>query len=325
MLMTSVFRRLFAAALIGFASLASAADYPSKPIRIIVPYQAGGSTDAVSRMVGQKLSEKLGQPVLIENRPGASEQIAAGALKQSAADGHTLMLATTVGLAVNPSLYSKLTYDPQKDLAPVILAVNIPSVVVVNPKVPVRNMDELTAYIKANPGKVSYGSAGNGAPSHLAMELYKRASNVEVTHVAYKGGAPALQDLMAGNIHVMIALVPEAMPLVKAGKLKALAITSPARSALYPELPPVSETPGMKNFEIYLWYSFVASAGTPKDVLDKLNQTINGVLADKDVNEKLTEMGMEVAGGPISRLSTLARSETAKWKKVIDDAGIKAD
>jgi len=323
--MVSNIRRAMSVALLAFAPFAFGADFPSKPIRIIVPYAPGGSTDVMSRMIGQKLSERLGQPVVVENKPGASEQVAATAVARSPADGYTIMMATTIGLAVNPGLYPKLQYDPARDFAALVPVAKIPSVVVVNSQVPAKNMEELTAYLKAHPGKVSYGSAGSGAPSHLAMELYKRAAGVDAVHVPYKGGAPALQDLMAGNIQVMIALVSEAMPLVKAGKLKALAITSPTRSQRYPELAPVADSQGMKNFEIYLWFAMVAPAGTPKDVVDKLNQSINAILNEKEMKDKLAEMDIEIAGGPPARVSAIVSTEGAKWKKVIDDAGIKVD
>ncbi|SDD50890.1 Tripartite-type tricarboxylate transporter, receptor component TctC [Variovorax sp. CF079] len=327
--MISSVRRAIALTLAACAPLATplvfGSEFPSKPVRIVVPYQPGGSTDAMARMIGQKLSERLGQPVVIENKPGASEQVGAVTVAKSPADGYTVMMATTIGLAINPSLFSKLQYDPAKDFAAILPVAKIASVVAVSPQLPVKNMEELTTYLKAHPGKISYGSAGSGAPSHLAMELYKRAAGVHAVHVPYKGGAPALQDLMAGNIDVMIALVSEAMPLVKAGKLKALAVTSPSRNQRYPELAPVADSQGMKNFEIYLWYAMVAPAGTPKDVVEKLNQSINAVLNEKDMKDRLAEMDIELVGGPASRVATIVSSEGAKWKKVIDEAGIRAD
>lgn len=323
--MISFFRYVAAAALVAVAPLGFAADFPTKPIRIVVPYQPGGSTDVMARLIGERLSHRLQQPVIVENKAGASEQVGATAVAKSPADGYTVMLATTIGLAINPSLYSKLQYDPVKDFSPLLPVAKIASVVVVNPQLPVKTVEELTSYLKANPGKISYGSAGSGAPSHLAMELYKRAAGVDAAHIAYKGGAPALQDLMAGNIQIMIALVSEAMPLVKAGKLRALAITSPTRSARYPDLPPVSDVSGMKDFEIYLWYALVAPAGTPRDVVEKLNQSLNAVLEEKSIKDKLAELDIEIAGGQPSRVATIFNAEGAKWKKVIQDAGIKAD
>ncbi|WP_240988306.1 Bug family tripartite tricarboxylate transporter substrate binding protein [Cupriavidus phytorum] len=311
-------------ALVSTMAASYAADYPTKPIRLVVPYPAGGSTDAVARMVGQKLSVKFGQPVVVENRPGASEAIAASFVAKSAPDGYTIFLSTMTGLSVNPSLYSKLAYAPQKDFAPITLAATIPSVIVVNPNVPAQSMPELLKYLKSRPGTEGYASAGNGTPSHLGMELYKRVMHLDTTHVAYKGGAPTLQDLMAGQVRVMMALVPEAMPLVKAGKLRALAITTAKRSTEYPDLPTVAES-GVPGFEMIFWSAFVAPAGTPKDVIAKLNREIDGILHEKETRAKLTEMGLEPAGGSPESLSTFIKNETGKWKKVVDDAGIKLD
>lgn len=304
-------------------SMAQPGDYPTKPIRLVVPYPAGGSTDAVARLVGQKLSAKFGQPVVIENRPGASEAIAASFVAKSPADGYTIFLSTMSGLTVNPSLFSKLPYAPQKDFAPIALAATIPCVVVVNPGVPVQSMPQLLEYLKARPG-IAYASGGNGTPNHLGMELYKKATSVKPMHVPYKGGAPALQDLMAGQVEVMMALVPEAMPLVKAGKLKALAVTTTKRSPDYPDLPTVAES-GVPGFELIFWSAFVAPAGTPKEIVTRLNQAIDAILQEKETKAKLTEMGLVPAGGSPEQLSALIKSETGKWKKVVDEVGIKLD
>jgi tripartite-type tricarboxylate transporter receptor subunit TctC len=326
MLMFSRSRRALTLALLAAAApLAQANDYPTRPVKIVVPYAPGGSTDAMSRMIGQKMQDRLGQPFVVENRPGASEQVGASFVAKAPADGYTLMMTTSIGLAINPWLYPKLQYDPAKDFAAITPIARIPSVVVVNPQVPAKNMEELIAYLKKNPGKVSYGSAGAGAPSHLAMELLKRAAGVEAIHVPYKGGAPALQDLMAGNIQVMVALTAEAMPLVKAGKLRALAVTSQARAQRYPELAPVADSQGMKGFEIYLWYAMVAPAGTPRDVVAKLSQGINAVLNEKDMKDKLAEMDIELLGGDPARVAAIMSTESAKWKKVIEEANIKID
>ncbi|MHA7685704.1 Bug family tripartite tricarboxylate transporter substrate binding protein [Cupriavidus sp. PET2-C1] len=304
---------------------AQASDYPTKPIRIVVPYPAGGSTDALARMAAQKLAAKLGQAVVVENRPGASEMIAATYVARSAPDGYTILLTTMTGLTVNPGLYgTKLSYNPQKDFVPIMLAATIPSVLVVNPSVPAKSTAELLSYLKGKPGAVSYASAGNGTPSHLGMELYKKATGVDVVHVPYKGGAPALQELMGGQVQVMFALMPEAMPMAKAGKLKALAITTQKRSPTFPDLPTVAES-GVKDFEMVFWSAFMAPTGTPKDILAKLNSSLNAVLAEKGIAAKLAEMGMEPAGGSSEQLSQLINSETSKWKRVIDVAGIKLE
>ncbi|MBL8351291.1 MAG: tripartite tricarboxylate transporter substrate binding protein [Burkholderiaceae bacterium] len=304
---------------------AQAADYPAKPIRIVVPYAAGGSTDALARMIGEQLGKRLGQAAIVENKPGASEQIAITSVTKAAPDGYTILLSTLSGLAVNPGLYgARLPYDPQKDLTPVLLAATVPSVVVVHPSLPVKTMAELGSHLKANPGKISYASAGNGTPSHLGMEYYKKANGVDPVHVPYKGGAPALQEVMGGQVQLMMALVPEAMPMVRSGRLRALAVTSPKRLPAHPEVPTVAESGG-KDFDMTFWYAFMAPAGTPAEIVGKLNRTIDAILQDKDLRARMAEMSLDVAGGAPARVTELIRSDSARWKKVIDEAGIRVD
>ena len=303
---------------------ARAADYPTKPIKIVVPYAAGGSTDALARIVAERLSKRFGQAAIVDNKPGASEQIAITSVTKAIPDGYTILLSTLSGLAVNPGLYPKLPYNTQKDLTPIILAATVPSAVVVHPSVPVKNMAELAAYLKSKPGQVSYASAGAGTPSHLGMEYYKKANGFDPVHVPYKGGAPALQEVMGGQVQLMMALVPEAMPLVKAGRLRALAVTTTKRLAAYPDVPTVSESGG-KDFDMTFWYAFMAPAGTPAEIVTKLNQAIDAILAEKEVRAKLDELSLDVVGGAPSKVTDLIKSDSAKWKKVIDDAGIKVD
>jgi tripartite-type tricarboxylate transporter receptor subunit TctC len=324
--MTHAFAPLMAAAaLLAGAVPAAAADYPSKAIKLVVPYSAGGSTDALARLVAEKLTQRLGQPVVVENKPGASEQIAITSVTKAAPDGYTLLLSTFSGLAVNPGLYGpKLPYDPLRDLAPISLAATVPTVVVVNPQVPAKTMAELAAYMKSKPGSVSYASAGNGTPSHLGMESYKKLTGLDAVHVPYKGGAPALQELMGGQVQVMMALAPEAMPLVKSGKLRAVAAATPQRIAAYADLPTVAES-GLKDFELTFWYAFMAPAATPPELLSKLNKSIDAILQEKDVRARLAEMSLDVVGGAPTRVSERIKADGAKWKKVIDDAGIKVD
>lgn len=319
-------RMLMVTALLALPAVAAqAADYPTKPIRIVVPYAAGGSTDTLARLVAERLGKHLGQPAVVDNRPGASEQIAIGHVAKSAPDGYTLLLSTLSGLAVNPGLYGpKLPYNVQKDLVPIVLAATVPSVVVVHPSVPVKTMAELGAYLKAKPGAISYASAGNGTPSHLGMEYYKRATGVDPVHVPYKGGAPALQEVMGGQVQMMMALVPEAMPMVKGGRLRALAVTTTKRLATYPDLPTVGESGG-QDLDVTFWYGFVAPAGTPPEIVARLNQTINQILVEKDVQARLAEMNLDVVGGAPAKLTDLVRTDAARWKKVIDEAGIKVD
>ena len=315
--------RVGALALAPLLSVAHAADFPSKPIRIIVPFAAGGSTDAVARLVGTKLAAKLGQPVVIENKPGGSEVIASTFVAQSPPDGHIIFLSTMTGLTVNPSLYSKLAYAPKKDFAPLVLAATIPSIFVVHPSVPVKTMAELPAYLKAQPA-TAYGSGGNGTPNHLATEMYKRAIGAEALHVPYKGGAPALADLMAGQLQLMVGLMPEALPLVKANKLRAIGITTLQRSPDFPELPTVAES-GVPGFEMIFWSAFVVPAATPKNVQEILHKALDATLQEPDVRAQMKAMGIVPGGGSQQDLARLIDSDTAKWKKVIDAAGIKAD
>ena len=307
------------------AQPARSADYPTKPIKIVVPYSAGGSTDTLARVVAERLGKRLGQAVVVENKPGAAEQIAITSVTRATPDGYTLILSTLSGLAVNTGLYGpRLPYNPQKDLVPIVLAATVPSVVVVHPSVPVKNMTDLGAYLKGNPGKVSYASAGAGTPSHLGMEYYKKANGFDPVHVPYKGGAPALQEVMGGQVQLMMALVPEAMPMVKSGRMRALAVTTPKRLAAYPDLPTVAESGG-KDFDMTFWYAFMAPAGTPAEIVSKLNQEIDAILAEKEVLAKLAEMSLDVVGGAPGKVTELIKSDSAKWKKVIDDAGIKVD
>ncbi len=303
---------------------AHAQNYPTKAIKIVIPYPPGGTSDILGRLIGQRVADALGQPVVIENKPGAAEAVGASVTAKSAADGYTLMLATLSSLAVNPSLYGRsLAYDPNKDFVPIVQMASVPAVLVVNSKIPVNSMSELQAYLKKNPDR-SYASPGLGAPGHLGVELYKKAAGVKAVHVPYKGGAPALQDVVSGQVDFMLALVPEAMPFVKAGKLKALAISTLERSSLYPEIPTISES-SVKDFEIALWYTLVAPAGTPAPVVAKLNQVVNTVLNDKAMKDKLADMSIDPAGGTPEAATSLMHSEQRKWKKVIEEAGIKPE
>jgi len=306
------------------AQPAWSADYPTKAIKIVVPYAAGGSTDTLARVVAERLGKRLGQAVVVDNKPGASEQIAITSVTKAAPDGYTIILSTLSGLAVNPGLYPKLPYNPQKDLTPIMLAATVPSVVVVHPSVPAKNMMELRAYLKSNTGAVSYASAGAGTPSHLGMEYYKKENGFDPVHVPYKGGAPALQEVMGGQVQLMMALVPEAMPMVKSGRLRALAVTTTKRLAAYPDLPTVAESGG-KDFDMTFWYAFMAPAGTPAEIVTKLNQAIDGILGEKEVLARLADMSLDVVGGAPMKVTELIRNDSAKWKKVIDDAGIKVD
>lgn len=297
--------------------------YPNKPVRLVVPYPAGGSTDLLARVLGQKVSEQIGQPVVVENRPGASAAIGASYVAKSPADGYTLLLGTSTALSANPSLYRSLPYDAQKDFAPIILAANLPCIVVVNPSLPVKTMQGLTSYLKAHPG-TNYSSAGNGTPGHLGAELYKRMAGVSMNGVPYKGGSPALIDLMGGQTSVMFAMLPEGMPLVREGRLRALAVTTATRSPQLPQLPTVAES-GVPGYEMVGWYAFLAPRGTPTPIVLKLNKAFNAALNDKEARRKLTEAGFDLQGGSPETLGNTIDSEIKKWRQVIKDAKISLD
>lgn len=323
-------RRAFVGTLAASALLplgvAQATDFPSKPIRILVPFAPGGSVDVISRLVGQKLSAQLGQPVIVENRPGASEQVAIAALTGVPADGYTLVMTSMLGMSINQSLYGKaLRYDPSKDLAPIVHVSTIPSVVVVHPSVPVSTMAEFKSYLQANAGNVSYASASVGTPSHLGMERYKRMTGVNAVHVPYKGGAPALQALMAGEVQVMMALAPEAMPLVQSGKLKAVALVAPSRSPLYPQLPTTVEQGLSAEFMLDWWNTLAARGGTPAAIIERLNAEVNAAVKDKAISTQLAERGIQLVGGTASAASALARRDAAIFKDVIEAVGIKPE
>lgn len=299
------------------------ADYPNKVIKIIVPYVPGGSTDLLARTLGKAVSERFKQPVIVENLPGASGNIAVSYVLKQPADGYTIFLGTSAALAVNPHLYKEASpYDPQKDLTPIILATKQASQVLVNPSLPVKTLQELTAYLKSRPDKENYASAGNGTPGHLGAEMYKMMSGIEMAHIPYKGGAPALLGLASGQTTMSIAIVPESMALVNGGMLRPLAITTLVRSPQFPNLPTVDES-GVPGFELISWYGFVVRSDTPKEIIAKLNDAFDGALQEKVMHKKLTDMGFDVVGGKPEVLSSLMRSESKKWGQVVNQAKIK--
>ena len=272
----SCLRCSFAAAtMVPAAAVAQA--YPTKPIRLVVPFPAGGSLDVVARAIGQKLTEAWGQPVVIDNRPGAGGNIGADLVAKSAPDGYTILEGALSTHAVNVSLYAKMPYDPVKDFAPITLVAVTPNVLVLNASYPVNSVPELLAYARANPGKLSFGSGSNGSAGHLAGELFKTEAGVDMVHIPYKGGAPALQALLAGDTQLMFDNLANSAAQLKAGKLKALAVTTAKRSSLIPELPTLSET-GLPGFDIYTWWGFMAPAGTPKEIVAKWNAEVTRIL-----------------------------------------------
>ena len=321
--MKKISKLLAVFAAVTWAVTALAQDFPNKPIKIVVPYAPGGTTDVLARFLGQRMSASIGQPVVIENRPGAGEAVGAGVVAKSPGDGYTLLLSTMTTQAINPTLFPKLAFDATKELTAIGRVADVPAMVAVHPAVPVQNMAEFQRYLKANPNK-SYASPGTGTPNHLATELYKKSAGVFAVHIPYRGGAPAVQDLMAGQVDFMLILAPEAMPLAKSGRLRTLAITTQQRSPMFPDMPTVAES-GVKDFELVVWYTLLAPATTPKDVVTKLNRTLNAVLNEKQTRDKLAELSIKPTGGTPEEAMTFAASEAVKWKKVIEDGNIKPE
>jgi tripartite-type tricarboxylate transporter receptor subunit TctC len=311
-----------AAALPAVSRVARAQIYPSRPVRIVVGLTAGSASDIVARLVGQWLSERLGQPFVIENRPGAGTNIAAEAVVRSAPDGHTLLLCASPN-AINASLYDKLSFNFIRDIAPVAAINREPNIVVVNPSVPTRTFAEFIAYAKANPGRINMASAGSGTTSHLAGELLKMMTGVNLLHVPYRGGAPALTDLLAGQVQVFFPPMVVPIAQVRAGKLRALAVTTATRSEALPEVPTVGEF--VTDYEASVWFGLGAPKGTPAEVIDKLNHEINAGLADPKIKTRIAESGGHALAGLPADFGKLIADETEKWGKVIRAANIKPD
>ena len=307
-----------------FVTAALAQPYPSKPLRIIVPFAPGGATDLIARAVGQKLTDSLGQPVVVENRTGASGMIGADLVAKAPPDGYTLLMASTAEIAINPSLYPKMAYDPAKDLAPVTLAGITPLILVVNPTSPAKSVQDLVAQAKSKPGSVAFASAGTGSVQHLSGELLKTTTKVAMTHIPYKGAAPALVDVLGGQVTMFFSGMPPAMPHVKSGKLRAIAVTTPKRSSAAPDVPTMSEA-GIPGFDISNWFGVFAPAGTPEEILNKLNAEIVKALNLPDVKERLASQGAEVVGNSRADFQKFIAAEMAKYSKLVKESGAKAD
>lgn len=303
---------------------ALAQGYPSRPIRMIVPATAGGLTDIIGRAMGQRLSEALGQPVVIDNKAGANGIIGMEALARAAPDGYTLGVGYSATLSINPGLYTKLPYDAARDYAPITAAISLPLVLIAHPSVPAKNLSELIALGKSQPGKLAYGSAGIGATGHLSMELFKTLAGVNFIHVPYKGNAPAYTDLLAGQVQLMFADVPGALNYVKAGRVRAFAITSEQRSPLLPDVPTVREA-GMSGFESTIVFGFIAPAGVPQDIVRRLNTEMVTILREPAFAQQFAAQAAEVVPTTPEGYADLIRRETAKWAQVIKASGAKAE
>jgi tripartite-type tricarboxylate transporter receptor subunit TctC len=302
--------------------MASAQAYPSRPVRIVVGFPAGGGVDIVARLMGQWLSERLGQPFIIENRPGAATNIATEAVVRAAADGYTLLLVHSSN-AMNATLYEKLNFNFIRDIAPVASIIVVPNVMLVHPSVPAKTVAEFIAYAKANPGKINFASGGIGGPSHLAGELFKAMAGVNLVHVPYRGGGPAVNDLLGGQVQVYFASTPASIEYIKAGTLRALAVASATRSEMLPDIPTVGEfVPG---YEAPTWYGLGAPKNTPAEIVDKLNNEINAGLADPKLRVRLADLGGTVMMGSPADFGKLIADETEKWGKVIRAANIKPE
>lgn len=321
--MAACFRFLALLLAVGFALPAVAQGFPNKPVRWIVPFPPGGSTDAFSRVVAQKFGEVIGQPVVVENVPGAGASLGMDKVAKSAPDGYTIGLATSGTHAINPHIYSKLPHDTSKDFTPLTLAVRYANVLVIHPKVPVNSVAELVAYAKANPGKVTFGSAGNGASNHLSGEVLKYLTNAPMTHVPYKGSGPAMNDLIAGNITFMFDVLVTALPQIQAGRVKPLAITADQRSPFAPEIPSMPEA-GVKGFNeagSELWFGIVGPARMPKPVIAFLNQKLVEALRHPDTRQRLSAQGFELWTSSPEEFARVIRKDRLVWGKIVKAAG----
>jgi len=319
-------------ALLGFCLLqwtaivdATATDvYPAKALRLIVPFPPGGPADALARLVGDKLSASLGKAVVVDNRPGAGGNIGMELGARSAPDGYTLVLAPAGNLTVNPFLYRNVPYDVGRDFAPVTVIAAVPNVLVVHPSVPAKSVAELVRHAKAHPGTLNYSSPGNGSGAHLAGELFKSMTGVDIVHIPFNGIAPAVTAVVGGQVQIMFAGAPSALPQVKAGRLVALGVASPKRIAAAPDLPTLAES-GLPGFDVTSWYSIVVPSGTPNDIIARLRSEIASALTQPDIQEKLAGLGAEPIGNTPAEFAAMLKVETAKWGKIVKDANIQVE
>jgi tripartite-type tricarboxylate transporter receptor subunit TctC len=311
-----------AAALPVTSGVASAQTYPARPVRLVIGYTPGGSADLTARLMGQWLSEKLGQSFVIENRPGGGTNIATEAVVRAAPDGYTLLLVAPAN-AINATLYEKLNFDFLRDTEPVAGIIRFPNVVVVHPSLPIHSIPELIAYAKANPGKLNMASSGNGSTIHMSGELFKMLTGINMVHVPYRGGAPALTDLIAGQVQVMFDNIPTCAEHVKSGKLRGLAVTSTTRSEVLPDLPIVADF--LPGYEASAWYGIGAPKGTPPGIIERLNKAVNEILADPKAKARFAELGAFLLPGSAADFGKLLANETDKWGKVVKFAGAKVD
>ena len=309
---------------LGNASLVHAQDYPSKPVRFVVPFAPGGTTDVLARLVGEKLSASLGQQFVVDNKPGAGGNVGTAQVAKAEPDGYTLLMGTVGTHAINASIYPSLPYDPVQDFAPVTLVATVPNVLVVNPEVPANSVAELIALAKEKPGELNFASSGNGSSIHLSGELFKAMTGVDIVHVPYKGSGPAVVDLLGVQVDMMFDNLPSSAPQIKAGKLRPLAVTTKERSPMLPDVPTMAEA-GVPGFESYSWFGILAPAGTPEAIVNKLQGEIAKALADPAMRERFAEVGAVPVGDTPAEFADLIAAETAKWAKVVEEAGVKLE
>lgn len=324
--MTSFARILGAIVFIGtlvVSGLAQAQDWPTRPVTMIVPFAAGGTTDIVSRIVGHALSERLGQTVIIENLGGAGGTLGAVNASKANPDGYTIFMAT-VAHTMAPAIYKKLAYNFEQDFEPITIAATVPNILIINPEVPAKSVAELVAYIKANPGKVNYGSAGVGSTEHMSAELFKSITGTDIVHVPYRGGSPMLADLVAGHIQMSIETSGAATPFIKGGNVRALAVSPAKRSALFPDLPTLAES-GLKGYDVATWYGLLVPKGTPEAIRKKLYTQVAEILKTPDILKRLNDIGAEPGGLPPEQFAAFIHAETEKWVGLAKEAGIKAE
>jgi tripartite-type tricarboxylate transporter receptor subunit TctC len=306
------------------ASLAQAQPYPSKAVRLIVPFPAGSTPDIVGRALGQKLAEAWGQPVVVDNRPGAGANIGTAEVARSAPDGYTLLIGSNGPIAINKALYANLPFDPERDLKPLSLLAAAPQILAVHPSVPANDLKQLVDYARANPDKLSYGSVGSGSASHLTMELFKSQARVSLVHVPYKGFPPVVQDLLSGQLHATFAIVPAVLPQIRAGRLKALAVTSEQRTALAPDIATVSEQ-GFPRFDATAWQGLLSPAGIPPDAAESISRETQKAMQLREVRELLEKQGFVVIGSSPQFFENFIRAEREKWTRVVRETGAKAE
>ncbi|WP_370880634.1 tripartite tricarboxylate transporter substrate binding protein [Variovorax paradoxus] len=312
-----------AAACFGPLGAAAQNAYPDKPIRLLVPFAAGGTTSVLARSLADRMSKALGQPFIVDNRPGAGGNIAMEAVARSAPDGYTLLMGP-IGLAINPALYPKLNFDPVKDFAPIGLYGGVANILAVNAALPIHSVKELIAYAKANPGKLSQGSSGNGSSSHLAGEMFKASTGIDILHVPYKGGAPAMNDVLAGQTSMLFDQVPAVLPQVQGGRVRALAVTTAQRSSAAPDIPTMAES-GVPGYDVNVWFGILAPAGTPAPVVTRLNTEMNKILQDPEFRASLTKMGVDPMPGTPAEFSAFLDKELQRWAQVVKSSGAKLD